>query len=263
MAAGVALVVLPCYGETLPDESLSPDVRLLVDAGLDLDVAEAAAADGEGALLALMITMVTVHDIAIVVGVLPFPTASYVAEVTEFSVNLGLKALPPRFSAPESLSVDPLGGNGPGYTVDGCGIEFELLSAQAGYSNLLGIANIRDPFTQFDPFRIYPWRNFGDSDDPNAETRWVFLRAPKVYHANTGVGVEIQTSGQPGEPGSVSINVSLKNGWEKKTIDCSPHGLILVNVYLESRYGREPPLISLDTETAGLAEVTTRSLILH
>lgn len=195
----VTLAAPPSLGETLQYETLPRDVKLLVDAGLDLEAAEAAAAEGDGALLALMISMVVVHDVAIIVGVLPFPTAAYVAEVTEYGVNLGLKALPPRLFAPETRSINMLDGNGPGYTVvdDSCGIKFELLAPQAGYSNLFGIANIGDPYLDLRPVvdkerpDFYQFRNYRNADDPN--TRWGFLRAPRVYHANTGVGVEVQS----------------------------------------------------------------------
>jgi len=194
----VTLAAPPSFGESLQYETLPRDVKLLVDAGLDLEAAEAAAAEGDGALLALMITMVTAHDIAIVVGALPFPTAAYVAEVAEYGVNLGLKALPPRLFAPDPRTINLSDGDGPGYKVVdyGCGIEFELLAPQAGYSNLFGIANIGDPYLDLRPITnrqrpdFYQFRNYRNADDPN--TRWGFLRAPKVYHANTGVGVEVQ-----------------------------------------------------------------------
>lgn len=155
--------------------------------------AAAALPSDEDLLLTGMISLVTIHDIAILAGVLPLPAISYGAEVTEFIANLGLKALPPRLFAPADLSVRSEGAAGPGYTVDGCGIDFQLLAPTGGYSNLYGIANIRDPYTQLSPLRFYPWRNTSDPDDRNAETRWGFLRAPSVYHANTDVKVEIKT----------------------------------------------------------------------
>lgn len=208
VSAGCALTLQPCYGETPANDNDMRQIKELVATGLPLEIAEAAVAEGEGELLLAMISIVTVHDIAIIVGALPFPTASYVAEVAEFSSNLGLKALPPHLIAPDSRSVDPTTGNGTAYTADGCGIEFQLLSPQAGFSNLFGIANIGDPYTQFDPFRVYRFRNYSDPDD--AETRWGFLRAPRLYHANSNVGIEIETpylvrrydlgSGALGEP---------------------------------------------------------------
>jgi hypothetical protein len=192
--AGCMLIAKPGFGEVAPLDTDARQIQALVEAGVPLDVAQQAVGDGEGALLASMISIVTVHDIAIIVGALPFPTASYAAEVTEYSANLGLKALPPRLFPPASRSIDPTVGDGTAYTADGCGIEFQLLSPQAGYSNLFGIANIGDPYTQFDPFRIYRFRNYHDPDDP--DTRWGFLRAPHVYHANTGVGIEVSTPGK-------------------------------------------------------------------
>jgi len=200
LVVALTLAAPPSLGETLQYDTLPRDVKLLVDAGLDLEAAEAAAADGDGALLAKMIGMVTLHDIAIIAGALPFPTVSYAAEVTEYSVNLGLKALPPRLFAPESRTVNLADGDGAGYRVadDGCGIEFELLAPQAGYSNLFGIANIGDPYLDLRPVAnkqrpdFYRFRNYQNTDDPG--TRWGFLRAPRVYHANTGVGVEVASS---------------------------------------------------------------------
>jgi len=147
----------------------------------------------EAALLAAMISLVTAHDIAILVGTLPFPVTSIVGESTEFAANVALKALPPRLFAPANRSVDPTGPDGPGYSTDGCGIEFKLLKPVGGYANMFGILPLRDPYTQLNPFRIYTWRNRSDPDDVNAETRWGFLRAPSVYHANSDVEVEIVT----------------------------------------------------------------------
>ena len=147
----------------------------------------------EDALLALMISLVTTHDIAILAGVLPFPVVSYIAETTEFSANLALKALPPRLFAPADRSVSSTGAGGPGYTTDGCGIEFQLLSPVGGYSNMFGIVPLRDPYTQLNPLRIYTWHNRSDASDAQAQTRWGFLRAPSVYHANTDVEVKIAT----------------------------------------------------------------------
>jgi hypothetical protein len=146
----------------------------------------------EDALLAAMISLVTAHDISILVGTLPFPVASLTGEFVEYGSNLALKALPPRLFAPADRSVNSTGA-GPGYTADGCGIEFQLLSPVGGYTNMFGIANIRDPYTQLNPFRIYTWNNLSDSSDANAETRWGFLRSPRVYHANTDVEVKIVT----------------------------------------------------------------------
>jgi len=145
----------------------------------------------EDLLLAAMISLVTTHDIAIIAGVLPFPAISWSGELTEFGTNLALKALPPRLFAPDDLVVEAAGPAGPGFTRDGCSISFPLFSATAGYSNLFGIANLREPYTQLHPLKIYPWRVSGE--DTNAETRWGFLRAPRVYHANTDVNIEIHT----------------------------------------------------------------------
>lgn len=145
----------------------------------------------EDLLLAAMISLVTTHDIAIIAGVLPFPAISWSGELTQLGTNLALKALPPRLFAPDDLVVEAAGPAGPGYTRDGCSISFPLFSATAGYSNLFGIANLREPYTQLHPLKIYPWRVSGE--DTNAETRWGFLRAPRVYHANTDVEVEIHT----------------------------------------------------------------------
>lgn len=150
------------------------------------------AASDEDLLLAAMISLVTTHDIAIIAGVLPFPAVSWTAELVEFGSNLALKTLPPRLFAPDDLVVEAAGPEGPGYTRDGCSISFPLLAANAGYSNLFGIANLREPYTQLRPLKIYPWRVSGE--DTNAETRWGFLRAPRVYHANSDVNVEIHTA---------------------------------------------------------------------
>ena len=147
----------------------------------------------EDALLAAMISLVTAHDIAILVGTLPFPVTSLTGETVEFGANLALKALPPRLFAPADHEVRSTGAAGHGYITDGCGIEFQLLSPVGGYSNMFGIANLRDPYTQLNPFRIYTWHNLSDSTDAKAETRWGFLRAPRVYHANTDVEVKIVT----------------------------------------------------------------------
>lgn len=180
VAACVLLMAAPSYADAATG-----------DPAPETSTAQASADSVENALLAAMITLVTTHDIAVVAGVLPLPAVSYAAEVTEFGANLALKAIPPRLITPNNLRVDSQGASGPGYITDGCGIEFELLSAQAGYANLFGIANFRDPYTQLSPFKFYPWKKFQDPD--SVETRWGFLRAPKLYHANTDVTLEIRT----------------------------------------------------------------------
>lgn len=152
-----------------------------------------AAVTGEDALLAAMLSLITTHDISILVGVAPLPATSYTAEAIELASDLALKTLPARLFAPADREVDPNAPAGPGYTTDGCGIEFRLLSPRASFTNMFGIASFRDPYTQLSPFQIYPWRNRSDPDDVNAETRWGFLRAPSLYHANTDVRLEIIT----------------------------------------------------------------------
>ena len=100
----------------------------------DPETIDNAATDDDNINLALMIEYVILHDVAVLEGLLPPPYGT-VWEIVEFGSNIVLKHIPPWLVAPPNQRVDPRGPPGPGYSVDGCGIEFELLSAQASYAN--------------------------------------------------------------------------------------------------------------------------------
>jgi hypothetical protein len=144
--------------------------------------------------LGLQIGFVGTHDAALLVGLLPFPAISIAAELTSYSSNLALKAVPPYLRQPLNRSVDPFPARDAGaFATDGCGIEFELLSAQAEYENLFGIVPLTGPYTSLVPFRVVPWYPkplLGVGED---ETRWGFLRAPLLYHANTEVSLQLES----------------------------------------------------------------------
>ena len=130
------------------------------------------------------------HDAAIIVGLLPTPAIQYTGEAVEFSSNLALKLLPPWLEAPDSISVDPrspVPANANYWAAGECAIEFRLLSAQAEYENMFGLANFRPAYVDPEDGRSYPWHN---TSDP-LNTRWGFLRAPTVYHANTTVNLTV------------------------------------------------------------------------
>ncbi|NIQ96990.1 MAG: hypothetical protein GWN87_24550, partial [Desulfuromonadales bacterium] len=96
-----------------------------------------------------------------------------------------LKALRPWLEEPGDRSVDP--GNVPAgaqYTSDGCGIEFELLSATAGYENMFGVASFRDAYFDERSNRNVRWNQ-----------RWGFLGAPEIYHANTSATLRVDYFG--------------------------------------------------------------------
>lgn len=196
--AGVAVIVLVSTQPTSADAAPLRRANAGSHATAAADLAGTCGIGGDGesqedVLYDEMRLLVCIHDIAVLAGVAPFPTISWAAEVAEFASNLALKTLPARLFAPPDLYANPNGPAGPGYSVDGCGIEFQLLSPQGSYSNLFGFWNIRDPYLQTNPLRSYPWQLSAGSADPNAETRWGFLRAPDLYHANTDARIEIRT----------------------------------------------------------------------
>ncbi len=110
---------------------------LLVFSGLTLTSGWAPAARplDNDELFAAMVTLVAGHDVAIIAGVLPFPAIQYSAETVEYGANIALKYLRPWLEAPGPVELLPDPSRtvaNDGYTSDGCGIEFELLSAEAG-----------------------------------------------------------------------------------------------------------------------------------
>ena len=139
--------------------------------------------------LALLIEYAVIYDIGLIAGFLP-PPPGYIGEGTAYASNIALKFFPAWLQAPANREVDPNAGDGVNHqNVDGCGITFDLLSPQAEYTNVFGTLNLRESYSQLNPKRVFPWRNLADPDN----TRWGFLRAPRVYHANSDVTVSIRT----------------------------------------------------------------------
>ncbi|MGI9344253.1 MAG: Ig-like domain-containing protein [Gammaproteobacteria bacterium] len=134
-----------------------------------------------------MILGLGTHNTGLVAGFLPGPFG-IPGEVSAFAGNIALKSLPPWLFAPDDREVDPAAGDGVGYSADGCGIEFELLSQSAEYTNFIGYS-IFEPYRDPPRVKFKPWRNPLDPDD----TRFGFLRSPRLYHANTDVALQIQT----------------------------------------------------------------------
>jgi len=150
-------------------------------------------------LFAAMVGLVVPHDVAILAGVAPLPAVQYTAETVEYTSNIALKALRPWLEEPGDRSVDPANvPAGANYASDGCGIEFELLSATAGYENMFGVANFRDPYFDQRSNRNVRWSQ-----------RWGFLGAPDIYHANSSATLRVDYSGtripdpDSSEPGMV------------------------------------------------------------
>lgn len=198
--AGIVFLIVPfavftpttVYADENPASSIVTARAYYEKLAADCDPASGDYADC--LLFAAMVANVIIYDIAFIVGLIPFPPTSKPAEITEYLTNITLKFFPARLRAPRNLQVDPLDGPGPGYSVDPCGIDFRLLSAEGGYENFFGVLNVKDPYIQLRPFEFYRWGGtIFDGDDPNATTRWGFLRAPWVYHANTPVEVSIHT----------------------------------------------------------------------
>ncbi len=144
-------------------------------------------------LFAAMVTLVVGHDVAIFAGVLPFPAIQYSAETVEYGSNIALKYLRPWLEAPASIEVFPDQSRtyaNDGYTSDGCGIQFELLSPEAEYENLFGFANIPEAYYDARTNTTYPWfpGKLG-----KLSTRWGLLGSPTVYHANSSVVLRLGT----------------------------------------------------------------------
>jgi len=125
-------------------------------------------------LLPAMIATVVPLDVAIPVGLLPFPVTQLAAEATEFSANLALKAYRPLLNVPGPIFRLP---NADG----GCSYSFALPSAQANYENLFGIIPIRAPLYDAVNNRFLLWNE-----------RWGDLGRPaRLYHANSSVKVSV------------------------------------------------------------------------
>lgn len=140
-----------------------------------------------------MTALVIPHDLAIIVGLSPTPLIQLGAETVEFASNLSLKYVPPWLEAPPHIGIDPTvqGTNGT-YVADGCGIEFPLLSTEADYENMFGLANFNQSYTDPVTGTNYPWHNRVNP----LGTRWGFLRAPTVWHANTEVKLRLASREQ-------------------------------------------------------------------
>jgi hypothetical protein len=259
--AGIVLLATPAYAE-VPLVSAADDDAAAVSA--PEQVCDIEADEYEDCVLRNLITSYVVsYDIATLAGLGPPPIGS-VGEATAMGLDLGLKAFRPRFFAPADIPVDSNGGDGDAYKADGCGIEFEVLSPTAGYSNLFGVINIGSPHTQLNPPRIYKFRNYLDPDDPT--TRWGFLRAPKVWHGNTDVEIEInipytvrkydQVTGQFGEPyepidtaAQSPQQVYLPIGdhqitWEAKSIFNPVFHVVIPSIFVALQVNSERKLIN-------------------
>jgi hypothetical protein len=146
----------------------------------------------DDAILALLITLVGAHDASLLIGLYPGPAIGIAAELSSYGSNLGLKAVPPYLRPPLNRNIDPYPARvGSNFSTDDCGIEFELLSAEAGYTNLFGLVPLSEPYVGFNPVRFETWYWPPDRD----KTRWGFLRAPLLYHANSDVSLRLETSG--------------------------------------------------------------------
>lgn len=188
MALSIALLAVPAWGEAVPEQPflVGPASHAKIAAKADCQTEDPDYSDC--LTLALIIEYVVINDAAVVAGFAPAPIGT-AAEVVEYSSNLALKFFPSWFKAPADRRVDPGLGSGVNHTSDGCGIEFELLSPGGEYTNVLGLLNLREPYTRLAPPGIIPWRNLIDAE----KTRWGFLQAPRVYHGNTDVEVKIET----------------------------------------------------------------------
>lgn len=163
---------------------------LVLGTALSLTVGAGAAQLDDDQLLAAMISTVVAHDVAIIAGVAPLPAVQYTAETVEYVANLGLKAYRPWLKPPANLTVYAATGTEQNstYTANGCDISFNLFSAQAGYENLFGVANFRDSYFDDVSKTNYPWKS---SD--LLGTRWGFLQAPQLYHANSSVALSVES----------------------------------------------------------------------
>ena len=126
---------------------------------------------------AIIGTVIT-HDLAIPVGLLPFPAVQLAAEATEFSANLALKGFRPWLKAPPAISRSP----GDDHDGDLCSYQFRLPAANAEYENLFGVIPIRQPLYDTASNRFFNWND-----------RWGELQPPELYHANSSVRVSVKS----------------------------------------------------------------------
>jgi hypothetical protein len=159
------------------------------------------------ALRKALIGTVITHDVAIPVGLLPFPAIQLAAEATEFSANLALKNFRPWLTAPPDMSRFPGDDN----DSDLCSYQFYLPSASAEYENLFGVIPIRQPLYDADSNRFLNWNN-----------RWGELQAPGLYHANSSVRVSVRSLEQVRR---YDPNTGQETGYEAPILDAySPSG---------------------------------------
>lgn len=134
----------------------------------------------------LKYTLVAEHDLGVILGIIPEPITQYGGEAVELMTNIALKYVPPDITAPASIEIDPRAAAPADamYSSDGCGIDFELLSAQAGFENMLGLVSFRDAYFDERTNTEYLFKD-----------RWGFLGKPEIWHANSSADLFVGSLG--------------------------------------------------------------------
>lgn len=153
---------------------------LALAAGITLTVAPGARSQqlDDDQLLGFLIATIVTHDVAIPIGLLPFPAVQLAAEATQFSANLVLKGYRPWLKPPDGLEVFP--GNA---GADACSYTFTLPNAEANYENVLGLIPIRQPYFDAATNTRYPWSE-----------RFGVLGTPRLYHANSAARLSVRVA---------------------------------------------------------------------
>ena len=172
------------------------------------------------------------HLATIPLGMLPFPTISTSAEVSQVAIDTGFKFAKPVLYEPADVQVSPN---------TECGYQLTLPQAKVNYSNPLGLwpklgddrLLITNGVTTSDRFypRI-PLRVLG-RELPlinDVETDFDILGKPEIYHVNTDVvlSVDSPTAG-------ISRDGGNDNGYGSQTVDV-PIGSHLIEWRAETQY---------------------------
>lgn len=239
-------------------------------AGAACLLASPTAADVDGdnqARLDLIVDLIIGHDAAIAFGLIPEPTISVPAEITEAYLNVALKAVAPVFEAPADLAT--LMPNTP----DQCGFKFVLPQARSEFKNVLGVVTVRKPLApvrippvwkrQQDPASVDvasvssieaclaqeltgPVRSFLDDNLAYAVRRrcglpddnWGILGPPaRAWHANTDVVVSVSgaTAGISGvaSPQVVEMPAGVHSlGWTAETTLSIPADVVIPTILI-------------------------------
>ncbi len=197
-----------------------------------LNAAPTASPSDNSSLRTTHTALVVPLDVAVVAGLVPFAPVSRPAEIAEFSLNIGLKAVPPALYIPDNKTFSPNSG-------DSCLREFSIPNAVSdpgayAYTDWFGFWSIQNIATGAN--------DWGDLADVDARGR---VQAPRVKHANTSVNLSVDFSAdRDSSPGGVALPEGVHTvTWQADSMispfwDVNlPLFLMVFDAAAEARYG--------------------------